>query len=322
MLHFLKLIRIQNLFIVAATQYLMRYAIIKPSLDYKYTKIFGRELYLQFSDLNFFLLVLATVLITAAGYVINDYFDRKTDLFNRPDTVIVGKHIQRRYAMAMHWIFNIVAILLGFYVSYEIGIFNLGTIFLFTAGLLWYYSTNFSKELLIGNIVVAVLTATIPLLVAIYDLVPLYKAYRGFLENFFIDFNYILFWILGFSFFAFISTLSREIVKDMEDLEGDNAYGRNTLPIAAGMPIAKLTVTVLQLLLIGALSASCVLYIEDMLSYSYIGILIALNAYIIWAVQKANNAKDLHKTSNLLKFSMMIGVLYSLIITYNIYSLY
>jgi len=266
--------------------------------------------------------VLATVFITAAGYVINDYFDRKTDLFNRPDTVIVGKHIQRRYAMTLHWVFNIIAVLLGFYVSYEIGIFNLGTIFLFTAGMLWYYSTNFSKELLIGNILVALLTAAIPLLVAIYDLVPLYKAYRGFLENYFIDFNYIIFWILGFSFFAFISTLSREIVKDMEDLEGDNAYGRNTLPIAAGMPIAKLTVTALQVLLIGSLAVSCVLYIEDALSYSYIGVIIALNAYIIWEVQKANSVKDFHRTSNLLKISMMIGVLYSLVITYNIYNLY
>jgi len=298
----------------------MRYAIIKPILDYRYAKIFGKELYLQFSDLNFFFLVLATILVTAAGYVINDYFDRKTDLFNRPDTVIIGKHIKRRTAMTLHWIFNITATLLGFYISHQIGIFNLGIIFLFTAGMLWYYSTTFSKELLIGNILVALLTASVPLLVGLYDLIPIYKAYNRYLVYFQLETHYILFWILGFSYFAFISTLSREIVKDMEDLEGDNAYGRKTLPIVAGMKTAKISVILIQLILIGSLFIASFLYVEDVISHIYFGILILLNLFISYILLKADNTKDFTLASTLLKINMVLGICYSFVFFYNTYN--
>jgi len=113
MLPFIKLIRIQNLIIIATTQYLMRYAIIEPIL-----KINKFEL--QFSDLNFFILVFSTVLLSAAGYVINDYFDTKTDTINRPNNVIVGRKISRRTAMSIHISFNIIGIIAGFYISYKI----------------------------------------------------------------------------------------------------------------------------------------------------------------------------------------------------------
>ncbi|MCF6185104.1 MAG: UbiA family prenyltransferase, partial [Bacteroidales bacterium] len=102
LVHFLKLIRIKNLIIIAATQYLMRYAVIFPILE-------SRGYKSQFSDFNFFLLVLTTILLAAAGYAINDYFDTKTDLINRPETVVVGKHINRRHVMTLHIIFNTVA---------------------------------------------------------------------------------------------------------------------------------------------------------------------------------------------------------------------
>ena len=104
LMNIFKLIRIQNLFIIAFTQYLMRYAVIFPMLESK-----GFES--QFSDLNFFFLVLTTVLLAAAGYVINDYFDTRTDLVNRPKTVIVGKSIKRRTAMALHIFLNLIAFL-------------------------------------------------------------------------------------------------------------------------------------------------------------------------------------------------------------------
>lgn len=320
MIHFLQLIRYKNLLIIAATQYLMRYAVIKPILDYKYAKIFGRELYLQFSDLNFFLLVLATIMITAAGYVINDYFDRKTDLFNRPDTVIVGKHIKRRTAMTMHWVFNIAAAVIGFYISHQIGIFNLGTIFLFTIGLLWYYSTSFSKQLLIGNILVALLTASVPLLVGLYDLIPIYKAYQKYLIYFQLEAHYILFWILGFSYFAFVSTLSREIVKDMEDLEGDNAYGRKTLPVVAGMKTAKIAVVLTQAILMGSLIVASTLYVNDIISQIYLWAQVLINGLIAVKAYKANAVKDFHTTSTLLKINMIVGLCYAFVIYYNTYN--
>ena len=95
MINFFRLIRYKNLIIIILTQYMMRWSIIKPILEVY-------EFKLQFSELNFFFLVMATVFITAAGYVINDYFDAKTDLVNRPDTVIVGRLLHRRWAILLH----------------------------------------------------------------------------------------------------------------------------------------------------------------------------------------------------------------------------
>ena len=119
MLNNLRLVRIHNLFIIALVQYLMRWSIIYPIL-----RINNYEL--QISDFHFFLLVLSTIFFAAAGYIINDYFDRKTDTFNRPKKVLIGRKIDRRVAMFLHMFFNIFAIVLGFFVAYKIGIYKLG----------------------------------------------------------------------------------------------------------------------------------------------------------------------------------------------------
>ena len=86
MINILRLVRYKNLLIVILTQYLIRYCIIKPMLEVN-------NMDLQFSNFNFLLLVIATVLITAGGYVINDYFDTKTDRVNRPDNMVIGTKI-------------------------------------------------------------------------------------------------------------------------------------------------------------------------------------------------------------------------------------
>jgi len=174
MLAFLKLIRIQNLLIVAVTQYLMRYAVIEPILKIN-------EFELQMTDFEFFILVFATVCLTAAGYVINDYFDTKTDKLNRPGTVVVGKSITRRSAMTIHMILNILGVIAGFYVSYKIGLYQLGMIFLIVSGILWYYSTSYKRQFLIGNILVAVLTGLVPLMVILFEMPELNKTYRDIL---------------------------------------------------------------------------------------------------------------------------------------------
>ena len=169
MFHYLKLIRYQNLLIIAVTQYLMRWSIIYPILKVN-------NFHLQFSEFNFFLLVLSTIFLAAAGYVINDYFDRKTDLLNRPDTVIVGTVIKRRVAMILHIVINIIGIGLGFYILLSIGIYKLGFIYIIIAGILWYYSTSYKRHFLIGNIIVALLTALVPLMVVLYEIPLLNKS--------------------------------------------------------------------------------------------------------------------------------------------------
>ncbi|MFQ3579038.1 MAG: geranylgeranylglycerol-phosphate geranylgeranyltransferase [Bacteroidales bacterium] len=253
--HYARLVRIGNLFIIALTMYMLRWALVKPMLEFRYSELLETQVTHQFSDFQFFLLVLSITMIAAAGYIINDYFDRATDFINRPDKVILGRFITRRTAIALHWILSITGVALGFYLAIQINLFAAGNIFFIAAALLWFYSTNLNRMFLVGNVTIAFLTALIPFLLALFEIVPLNKEYRNFLISFYLNFNPILHWLLGYSAFAFLSTLIREIVKDMQDFEGDNQSGRRSLPIELGIQNTKkivigLTIVMILLLLL------------------------------------------------------------------------
>ena len=224
---FLRLIRFPNLLMVAVTQYLIRICIIGPMLH-----VNGFEL--QLGNADFFLLVLSTVLLTAGGYVINDYFDRKTDLVNHPDTVIVGLLIKRRWAIVFHIVFNAIAIISGFYLAFKIHAAYLSLLFFMGSGLLWFYSTTYKRQLIIGNFIVSVSTGMVPVLVLLFELPLLSDRYGSVLDAMGLNANVLVGWILGFAIFGFLISLIREIVKDTEDFEGDRAYGMQTLPIIIG----------------------------------------------------------------------------------------
>ena len=304
---FFRLIRLQNLLIVAGTLYLVRYCVLAPILKYG-------ELSLQLSGFLFFLLVLSTVFITSAGYVINDYFDRKTDLVNRPDSVIIGKRINRRYAMAFHIIFNIIGVLTGFYISISIGEPLLSLIFITVSGLLWFYSTTYKKQLLIGNLIVAFLTAMVPLIVLLFEYPLLKSSYGTLLTTFSSIFKYLTAWILGYSGFAFLLTLVREIIKDTEDFEGDRAYGNQTIPIVVGTGYTKGIIVVLLVFTIIAVFYIYFTYLTNKftLYYILIALLIPL-IYNIYRVIRANNKKDYYISSLLTKIIMINGLIYSLL---------
>jgi len=178
---FLKLIRWQNLLIVALTMILMRYAVIEPVIS-KINVVLAEgsgnqvPLSLKLPWYNFLILVIATLCITAGGYVINDYFDIKTDLINKGE-VIVGTKIPRRKAMMWHNSLNMTGVAAGFYISWRSGYFWLGILFLVVSGLLYFYSASYKRQFLVGNIVVAFLTAMVPMLVVIYEWPALYRYY-------------------------------------------------------------------------------------------------------------------------------------------------
>lgn len=311
MKHYLRLVRIQNLLIVVFTQCLMRWAIIEPILDVN-------NFDLQFSNFNFWLLVLATVSLTAAGYVINDYFDTKTDILNRPDEVVVGKHISRRTAMTLHVILSITGIVVGGYISWRIGLYQLGIIYLIVSGILWYYSTTYKRQFLIGNIIVAVLTALVPLMVVLYEIPMLNNEYRATLISLHTNFNNIFFWVIGFSFFAFFTTLIREIIKDMEDFEGDSVYGRNTLPIVLGVIPVKVILVVLNLIVIGALGVVYLIFLwgELITMFYFIFALIIPVLFLIYKIIRAKTKSDYTIASLINKVIMLLGLLYSLVVYY------
>jgi 4-hydroxybenzoate polyprenyltransferase len=317
---FFSLIRYQNLLIIAVTQYMMRFFIVEPILAVN-------GFVPQLDHLHFFLLVFSSMAITAAGYVINDYFDMKTDLLNRPSTVIVGRKISRRMAMITHILLNGIGVLIGIYLAWYIDILSLGIAYLLTAGILWFYSTTYKRQFLIGNLIVAVFTAVVPFVVVIFEIPLLNRAYREILIANDMNFNNLLAWVGGFSFFAFLATLIREIIKDIEDFEGDSAYGRNTMPVLLGIRFTKI---VLGVLILGIIALLIYVYIRflyhnprgepDLLSLGWFTLFLILPfGYILYRLMTAREKKDYHVCSIIAKLIMLAGIMYSILVYFIIH---
>jgi len=310
MMNFLRLIRYKNLLIIVLTQYLMRWSIIKPIL-----KVYDFEL--QFTEINFLFLVFSTVFITAAGYVINDYFDTKTDLVNRPDTVLVGKIIDRRKAILLHIVLNTIGIGMGTYVSFYIGLPILSLVFVFITGILWFYSTTYKRQFLVGNLIVALLTALVPLMVLLFEIPLLNKAYGYILIEMRANFNQIIVWILSFAFYAFILTLIREIIKDIEDYEGDNAYGRQTMPIVLGVVNSKVIVVSFILITLFSLLYAYFRFLTDYITLIYFIVFLMIPLVVLfYKIIIAETKNEYHSASRLSKLIMLAGILYSLVANY------
>ena len=306
---------------------LMRYAVLAPLIGRVgviLTSGSGEEIpmSLQFPWYDFLLLVTATVFITAGGYVINDYFDIKTDLINK-GKVIVGTKVPRRQAIMWHNLLNIAGVAIGFYISSRAGYIWLGALFLVVSGLLYFYSASYKRQFLIGNLVVALLTAMVPMLVVFYEWPALYRYYS--LNAIRLpEFNFIIYWIGGFSLFAFITNLIREIIKDIEDFEGDLAYGRNTIPVVIGILSAKIVSVSLILIMVVLLYLIWHFYISDTITLVYITAAIVLPLlYVIYKLLKSSERRELHHASSMMKIVMISGIFYSvvvkIILTWNLF---
>jgi len=288
----------------------MRWCIIKPILEVN-------EFNLQFSELNFFFLVMATVFITAAGYVINDYFDTKTDLVNRPETVIVGKLLNRRWAILIHILLNTFGIGLGAYISFYIGIPILTAVFVLITGILWFYSTTYKRQFLIGNVIVSVLTALVPLMVILFEIPLLRKEYGLLMNEIHADFTLIIIWVSAFALFAFLLTMIREIIKDIEDFEGDSAYGRKTMPIVLGVLNSKIVIITLVLTTLFSILYLNLNFLNDIITLGYFVLFLYFPLIlVVYKIIIANDKKDYHWASNITKVIMLTGIFYALVANY------
>ncbi len=313
---FFRLIRIPNLLMVALTQYLMRLCIIAPML-------YSHGFELQMSRFDFFLLVLATVCLTAGGYVINDYFDRKTDLLNRPNAVIVGLLIKRRWAMIFHILFNSIGILSGIYLSFKINALYFGMLFILGSGILWFYSTTYKRQLLIGNFIVSFSTGMVPVLVLIFELPLLSQRYGSIIDAMGINPGELAGWILGFALFGFLISLIREIVKDTEDFEGDQAYGMQTLPIVIGIKWTKIMLFGLMLIFATGLFFVYHFHLHFTSTLAYILVLQLFPLIIIcFLLYRADSRKHYRNISIILKMMMITGVSFAFVARYYIMNHY
>lgn len=301
----LRIVRMPNLLMVVATMYLMRWSVIRPILGLY-------QIELQVSEIAFLCLVLSTVLITAAGYVINDYHDVKADRINQPGRVVIDSHISRRTALLLHWLMNLAGVLLGGLFSI---IYHVPWMILIFAGaplLLWLYSVRLKHKLLVGNLAVSLLTGTVPLLVILFEYPLLSRAYSG-LSGFFPDgIKALLFWVGSFSFFAFMTNLIREIIKDAEDVTGDRESGSKTLPISWGYKATKIFIIALSVLTLVFLGYFFLVHLTDWISLVYFILFLALPfILLIWKTVTASGPKDYHFISQLSKIIMLLGLLYA-----------
>jgi 4-hydroxybenzoate polyprenyltransferase len=299
-MQYLKLIRFPNLVIIALLQYLIKFSLIIP---------FGFEVVL--TNFEFGLLVLSTVLIAAGGYAINDYFDVQVDKINNSDEVIVGKTVKRRVAMAMHLCLSGIGVVIGFYLGYKAGNVNFGLIHVIASGLLWFYSTNYKKQFLTGNLVVSFLTALVVIMIPIFEITPsITEANAQISKNVFL--------LIGiYAVFAFITTLIREIIKDLEDYKGDVSMGYKTLAISWGPQKAKSLLNILGWLTL--VSIALLLLVQfgvDYYAFTYVLLFIEIPLLMLLVkLPKAENALQYHKLSNLMKIIMIFGCLSMFVFT-------
>ena len=309
---YIRLVRGGNLLFLAMLLYVMEKWVAVPLLHHQ---LFPEQL----PWWVLLLLIVATTFIAAGGYVINDYFDIKIDKINRPDRQVIPDIVSKDVAMKMFYVLTIAGVAAGITVSIWAHSWILALVFLIIPGLLWFYSASYKRQFLVGNIVVAFTTAVAPLLVAITNVDYLTHLYRETLVySTIVKDMYI--WVGCFALFAFILTFAREIVKDMEDKEGDCEYECRTLPIRYGDVVSKVIVTILMVVVMVMV---CYLgFVVVPFSHAWSGI---STRYIVFGLLVpcicdlvllwfAHSPHEYHSVQALMKFVMLMGVLYSFVI--------
>jgi len=308
---YLRLIRYQNLIFIAFIQLVMQKVVLVPILQ-----TFGFNTSMETGML--FLLITATVLIAAGGYVLNDYFDVKIDIINRPDEQIVGNTLSRHTAMILHQVLSGLGVACGLLLSYFARSFTLTFIFIVIPGLLWFYSASYKRQFLIGNLVIAFISAMSLLVVGIAQLAFLRKEFGSLVFETPIPMQFYS-WIGGFAFFSFLCTLIREIIKDMEDEKGDREMECHTMVIKWGINKTKISLySLIAITLIGLfLTNQFVIPFNNTLTIRYIifGLTLPFVA-LFYLIYKAKSQSDYHQASILTKVIMLIGVLYSFVFYY------
>ncbi len=304
---FFRLIRYPNLFFIALTQSLFFICIVLPSFHHA-------GINPPLTTQGLLMLIAASMTIAAGGYIINDYFDLNIDRVNKPGKLVIGKIIKRRWAILWHLGFSAVGIFLSVMLSITLrnpfpAIFNFITVVL-----LWFYSTTFKKQLLVGNILISLLTGWVVLV--LYVSVNALGIYPPDSPGFSAITRIYKFAVL-YGGFAFIISLVREVIKDMEDMEGDARYYCNTMPIAWGIPSSKVFVAVWLIVLACALVILQIYALQIhwwwSAAYGFIFIVFPL-LLILKKLFPAVNAGHFHDLSTMVKLVMLTGILSMLFI--------
>lgn len=299
--NFLRLVRFPNLIIVAITQYLLQYKVILSAFSMA-------EIHPLLTGFHFFLFVCSTMIIAAGGYIINDIVDYPIDVINKPEKLIINKTIPIQLAQKLYYAISIFGLIISLYLAIYVKNLPLVLIYPAAVGLLWCYSHYFKKQILIGNIIVSIFCAFVAGVVLFAERHTFFE-----LQQFAPPLAGRV-WLLlgGYTIFAFLSTLFREIIKDIEDIEGDQLQNCQTLPIVYGLPLSKsvagfvgfvfliFVLFLIQWLWQQAFMGACI--------FAILGILIPLIFSLIKLI-RARDKTHFHLLSQLAKWMMLAGLL-------------
>lgn len=306
MKYYLKLIRIENLLMVAFMQLIVKYGflnhiIFKDALGIQQELKFWQSLL----DWQYMLLILATILIMAGGYIINNIFDVDSDTINKPQNVVIDKYISEKAAYNLYFILTCVGVGIGFYLSRVIHKPAFATVFVISAALLYIYSNGLKQIPILGNVIIAILASLSVLNIGFFNILPaIFSENEEFMKT-------ILSILTDYAIFAFFLHFAREVIKTIEDYEGDNAFEITTAATYFGIKTAKIIAFLTLLVLAGYLG----FYVYQNLSYnlycvSYFILLIIVPIVLISIkLVKANKKEDFTFLSKLLKFVMLTTIL-------------
>lgn len=310
-----KLIRWPNILITALTILAIKYFVFKSAILHYFS-----ESQPQMDLVDTLLLILSVSLIAAAGYIINDIYDIKEDAINKPNQQIINQSISVKTGKILYYTFNISGIILASWLGKQLGNYQLAIQHIVASALLWVYSVYLSKSTLVGNIVIAIVSALVPLTYFLYESLPYVVKYKFILLEVYTTtlggpVRVLINFCLTLSGFAFLLSLCREIIKDMQDVHGDTKFAGKTLPIVIGINNTKkiangiaiaTTLLIIYILhfVINFAPFNHILFI----CYVYLTIILPL-IFFIYSNVKAVESSDFKMCSTILKLVMLSGIL-------------
>ncbi len=231
-----RLFRFPMLLLIVAFQFMIYFFVVTPYLE-------SYGIAPSMSVLDCSLLVLATLFITAGGYVINDYFDMKIDQINRPLTRVVGRRLDKNGVMSLYRVLTIIGAVFSILLCWRAQSFEYLLVLLFVAGVLWFYSSNYKRTFFLiignlGNFIVALLMALVPLIVVLFQNQFMTLEYNMNPDLMFIM-KGLMVYGLAFSFVAFAWTFILEVVNDLISVKGDRELECHTFPVVWGVQKTK-----------------------------------------------------------------------------------
>lgn len=279
LLSLFSVVRVYNILMIILAQYLASIYILSPDLPLRKVVF----------DLNLLCIVIASALVIASGYIINNFYDAEKDLINKPTKSMLDRLVSQRFKLTTYFLLNLIAVFVASYVSFKAVLFFSAYIF----GI-WFYSHKLKKVPFVGNVVSAILAITPFFAVFVY-----YK-----------NFETVIFF---HALFLFLLILSREMIKDLENISGDMAQNYKTIPIIYGAKMSKICIGILILL---TLIPSLLLMVKFDVGYMnyYFAISVGLLILFLLLLLKSETKKDYVWLHNILKLIIIVGVFSILLI--------